>query len=178
LEQTYNFDVNTRKKAPYYKSYEYDGQKFTTIKSLFEYFNSKGLKDGTLSRPLSETTFRRNYLNPYAPLKDQIRFIQITKQFQKYLINGEICNGLEEIVEKGFAKNTRQAAYRLSSAKWPNYKYIDKIKVQKKRRKVSINGQLYTTEDAIEAKLAENRDVLYYRIKSKSEIWKAWFWIN
>ena len=72
----YNYDPTRRKQAPYYKSYEYDGQIFTTIKDLRQYYNTKALKEKRISRPLSETTFHRNYINPLAPFRDQIVFIE------------------------------------------------------------------------------------------------------
>jgi len=114
--KVYNFNVNHQKKAPCYKSYKYDGQIFNTIKALRDYYNTKALTEKTISRPLSETTFRRNFTNPLAPFRHDIEFIEYTKQYQQYLVYGETLNGLEAIVEKGYALNKRIAAYRLSSS--------------------------------------------------------------
>nr|AOC61647.1 putative GIY-YIG homing endonuclease [Gloeotilopsis planctonica] len=176
-KKAYNFDENFKEK-PCYKSFQYDGQVFQTIKALREYYNAKGLKNQTLSRPLSETTFRRDFINPYGKNYGKIIFVKATKQLQQYCVKGEICNGVEEIVEKGYAKNKRQAAYRLSSSKWPDYQYLNKVQVTKNRRKISINGVFYTTEEIIEKGLAKNREVIYARLRSQSSSWKNWFWAD
>nr|AOC61477.1 putative GIY-YIG homing endonuclease [Rhexinema sarcinoideum] len=176
-KKAYNFDENFKEK-PCYKSFQYDDQVFLTIKALREYYNEKGLKNQTLVRPLSESTFRRDFISPYGKNYGEITFVKVTKQLQQYCVKGEICNGLEEIVEKGFAKNKRQAVYRLSSSKWPDYQYIKKVQVAKNRRKISINGVLYTTEEIIEKGLAENREVIYARLRSQSFSWKDWFWVD
>jgi group I intron endonuclease len=176
-KKLYNFD-KTLKEKPCFKSFQYDGQKFPTIKALREYYNEKGLKNQTLVRPLSETTFRRNFISPYGKNYGEITFVKVTKQLQQYCVKGEICYGVEEIVEKGFAKNKRQAVYRVSSSKWPDYQYIKKLQVTKNRRKISINGVIYTTEEIIEKGLAENREVIYARLRSQSSSWKNWFWVD
>lgn len=84
--KVYNFDATRRKQAPYYKSFKYEDQIFTTIKDLREYYNTKALKEKIISRPLSETPFRRNFTNPLAPFRHQIVFIENTKQYQQYLV--------------------------------------------------------------------------------------------
>lgn len=176
--KVYNFDVTSRKKAPCYKSYKYDGQIFNTIQALRQYYNTKALTEKTISRPLSETTFRRNFTNPLAPFRSEIEFIENTKQYQQYLVYGETLKGLEAIVEKGYALNKRIAKYRLSSSKWPDYQYIDKVTVKNKRRKLSVEGQLYTTEEVIAKGLAETREVIYARVRSKNQKWINWFWVE
>lgn len=87
-------------------------------------------------------------------------------------------NGLEAIVEKGYALNKRIAAYRVSSSKWPDYQYINKVNVKNKRRKLSVDGQLYTTEEVIAKGLAETREVIYARVRSKNKSWSNWFWVD
>jgi hypothetical protein len=77
------------------------------------------------------------------------------------------------------AKNKRQASYRLNSSRWPDYEYINKAKrTTKNQQTLSIDGQTYTSDQAIEKGLGNNKSILYYRLRRKSPTWKLWFWID
>jgi hypothetical protein len=145
---------------------------------LRQYYNTKALAEKTVSRPFSETTFRRNFTNPLAPFRSEIEFLKNTNQYQQYLVSGEVLNGLEAIVEKKYALNKRIAKYRLSSSRWPGYQYINKVNLENKRRKLSVEGQLYTTEEVIAKGLAETREAVYARVRSKNQRWINWFWVS
>lgn len=151
---------------------------FLTIISLRAYINEKGLKNGSLLRPLSEHSFRRRYLNHESPQRSELVFIKTTKQFQQYKVYGKIYFGVQEIVTNKLVKNKRQANYRLSSSTWPDYEYINKTKLKKNRRTLSIDGQTYTSDQAIAKGLVNNQSTLYARLKSKTQTWKTWFWVD
>ena len=50
--------------------------------------------------------------------------------------------------------------------------------MKNKRRKLSVNGQLYTTEEVIAKGLAETREVIYACVRSKNQSWSNWFWVD
>lgn len=176
-DKIYNYRVEARKVAPYCKSYQYDEQVFYTIKALREYYNHKAFVEKS-ARPLSESTFRPHVINRLGPFRHLIILIGTTKQLKEYRINGKIFTGIDEIVKKGFARNKRQACYRLGSPNWPNYEYLNKTEIRKNRRKMSINDKIYITEQALAKGLAENRDQLYQRLRSQSKLWKTWYWLQ
>jgi hypothetical protein len=91
LKNVYNFDQEKRKTPFFHKSYQYDGKVFVSIESLRASINKQGKNNGSLLRPYSEASFRRQFLYLDSPRRNEIVFIEKTKvvnQFQQYKVYG------------------------------------------------------------------------------------------
>jgi len=161
------------KQNPEYKSYMYKEQIFLTINELRLFINK------TENQNYSETHFRRLFISKLGPFSKKLTLIKKRSQTDIFLINDKYFYGWRDVVENKLAKNKRQVFYRLNSSNWPNFSYAKQTKKRVGFKDLSqgffIQGQFYLTARAVvEAKLAKDIYQVYYRVRSKSELWKNW----
>lgn len=161
--------------SPVYKSYQYQGKRFPTIKELRKFINLTHLNQP----PYSETHFKRVFLNKNSPRGTEIQFVSQRSQSDIFLIEGQQFHGWREVVASGLASTKSQVFYRLNSS---NYKNWVRFKKTKKRTGFKhmqtgycIDNIVYqTANDIVKAGYAEDIHQVYYRVSSRSEKWKNW----